>query len=242
MKALPHVGRLRGETVCCAGVTAAREWRRLYPIHFRRLRGDSKFSRWQWVEYDWVLPTDDRRAESRRVQEDTITLGTKMPERERAKFLDEIVVPSTEEAKARGQTLALLRPKATFFSWKPKTARRIEVERAAYVQAASQLSFLDEELRALEPCPYAFHFEYQTEDGKAHAATCDDWETAATFYRFERTLGAEGSLARLHKIFNEDYPRRGMAFAMGTHSRRPDQWLLVGVLRLDPVSQLALAV
>lgn len=165
-----------------------------------------------------------------------------MPERERAKFLNEIVVPSTEEAKARGQTLALLRPKATLFSWKAKTLRRMEAERSTYAEAASQLSLLDEELKALEPCPYAFHFEYETEDGKAHTATCDDWETAATFYRFERSLGAEGSLVKLHKIFNEDYPRRGMAFAMGTHSRRQDQWLLVGVLRLDPVSQLALAV
>lgn len=176
------------------------------------------------------------------MQEDTIALAKKMPEGQRAKFLSTILVASTDEAKARGQTIALLRPVDPKFSWKLKTARQIEAERAAYADAASQLSMLDEELKALEPCPYAFHFSYRTEDGRPHTATCDDWETAATFYKFEKMFGADRALARLDQIFNDEYPRRGMAFAMGTHSRRPDQWLLVGVLRLDFVSQFSMAI
>ena len=44
----------------------------------------------------------------------------------------------------------------------------------------------------------------------------------------------------MEETFGEDYPRKGMAFEMGTHSRRPDQWLLVGVLRLDRPEQLSL--
>ena len=71
VKALPHVGQRHGETVCCAGVTADGKWRRQYPIHFRRLK--DQFKRWQWIEYYWIAPgPDDRRRESRRVQEDTI--------------------------------------------------------------------------------------------------------------------------------------------------------------------------
>ena len=67
--------------------------------------------------------------------------------------------------------------------------------------------------------------------------TCEDWETAATFYKWERSLGATAALDQMGVVFNEEYPAKGMAFAMGTHSRHPDQWLLVGVLRLDPVPQ-----
>src|SRR5216683_1257361 len=95
VKAVPHAGERQGETVCCAGVTAQGEWRRQYPIHFRRLR-DNKFKHWQWIEYDYMLPQGDKRIESRRVQEDTIQPERLMPRDERATFLEKVVVPSVE--------------------------------------------------------------------------------------------------------------------------------------------------
>lgn len=130
VKALPHVGERHGETVCCAGVTLDGEWRRQYPIHFRRLR--DQFARWQWIEYDWVAPgNEDRRRESRRVQEDTIRVGDEMPERERASFLSSLVMGSTDEAAAKGMSLALVRPAKTRFRSKAKTLEQIEQERRA---------------------------------------------------------------------------------------------------------------
>ncbi len=32
-------------------------------------------------------------------------------------------------------------------------------------------------------------------------------------------------------VFNEDYPRRGMVFAIGNMTKRPQTWQLLGVLR-----------
>jgi hypothetical protein len=240
VKALPHVGEKHGETVCCAGVTADGQWRRQYPVHFRRLR-ENKFKRWQWIEYGYTRPTDDKRSESRRIQEDSLKVGRMMPRAERATFLNNIIVPSVDMARMRGQSLALIRPARIRFHWVEKSAEDIAEERATYVAAARQTSFLDEELAALEPCPYAFKFDYETEDRKRHKATCEDWETSAMFYNFRQQLGTEGALAKMSRTFNDEYPHKGVAFAMGTHSRRPI-WLLVGVIRLDPVSQLAFAV
>jgi hypothetical protein len=241
VKALPHVGERHGETVCCAGVTLDGEWRRQYPIHFRRLR-DSQFRRWQWIDYDWIAPgADDKRRESRRVQEDTIVVGEMMSEKERAQFLAPIITGSTAEAASKGMSLTLVRPTKSKFRWRPKTVDQLADERRAYESAARQSSFFDKELRALDPCPYAFHFDWTDADGMTHKATCDDWETAATYYRREKTMGSRAALADMEKTFGEEYPARGMAFAMGTHSRRPEQWLLVGVLRLDPVHQTSLA-
>jgi hypothetical protein len=240
VKALPHVGQRHGETVCCAGVTLDGQWRRQYPIHFRRLQ--EQFARWSWIEYDWIAPTaEDRRSESRRVQEHTIQVVAEMPKRERPQFLAPVVTASTAEAAAKGMSLTLVRPLKSRFYWKAKTAGQIEKERVAYDAAARQQSFLDPVLVAMTPCPYAFHFDWTDADGKPHKSTCDDWETAATFYRLEKTLGPEGALAEMDTIFNERYPAKGMVYAMGTHSRYPNIWLLVGVLRLDPASQLSLA-
>jgi len=241
VKALPHVGQRHGETVCCAGVTIEGSWRRQYPIHFRRLK--DKFKRWQWIEYDWIAPgAEDRRKESRRVQEDTIKLGKVMPVDERATFLEPILTGSTAEAAAKGMSLTLVRPASVRFRCKAKTSDQIEAERRAYQEAAQQKSFLDAdpELMALDPCPYAFHFDWTDSDGKPHKATCDDWETAATFYKRRQTMSVKDALLSLERTFGEEYPNKGMAFAMGTHSRRPEQWLLVGVLRLDRQKQLSL--
>src|SRR5258708_36962068 len=48
VKALPQPSKTYGETVCCAGVTAEGQWKRLFPVRFRHLRGDSSFSRWDF--------------------------------------------------------------------------------------------------------------------------------------------------------------------------------------------------
>lgn len=240
VKALPHGGERHGETVCCAGVTETGEWRRQFPIHFRALKDDNKFGRWHWIEYEWRKPRDDRRPESRRVQEHTIVPGRKMPERDRAAFLDRVLVPSTGVAAKRGQTLALIRPSDIRFRHEKKQPQQIEKEREAYASAARQGTFFDEELDALEPCPYAFRFEYETEDGKRHCNVCDDWETAAMFYKFAKLYGETQALSAMDETFNHDYPSKGMAFALGTHSRYPTTWLLVGVIRLDRPAQLGL--
>ncbi len=164
-----------------------------------------------------------------------------MQERERAQFLSRVLVPSTKVAESAGNSLAIIRPNQSEFFWQQRTQSDLAKERAAYRAAAKQLSFFDHQLASLNPCPYAFKFKYLTEDGTRHTATCDDWETTAMFYRFRKEYGTDRALAEMDRVFNRDYPSRGMAFTMGTHSRFPDVWLLVGVIRLDKVSQLSLA-
>jgi hypothetical protein len=39
------------------------------------------------------------------------------------------------------------------------------------------------------------------------------------------------------KTFNEEYPAKGMAFALGNMAKRPQTWHLLGVLRLDEQRQ-----
>ncbi len=239
VKALPHAGDKHGETVCCAGVTPERKWRRQFPVPFRYLE-DQKFIRWQWIEYDWRKPTDDKRPESQRVQEGTIRPGKEMPKKERAEFLHPLIVSSTLEAANNGATLALIRPRDTVFTFKKKRPEAINKERHGYTAAASQLSFLTQRQKPLEPCPYEFKFKYTTDDGRRHENICGDWETAAMFYRFEKISGEKDALRKMDETFNIEYPERGMVFALGAHSRYPDSWLLVGVIRLDEVDQLSL--
>lgn len=238
VKALPQVNQNATETVCCAGVTLEGNWRRQYPVRFRQL-GEKTFARWQWIKYRWRAPKSDSRKESRRVQENSIDVLNKMPLSERATFLNRIEVPSTSYAHENGQSLALIRPLASEFYWKRKTTEQVEADKTLYAKAAKQRSFLDEELKAFEPPPYVFHFKHEDADG-SHHHKCGDWETASMFLRFRREMRSEAAaLQRMGEIFNDEYPRAGMTFALGTLFRYPT-WILVGVIRLDDEPQLGL--
>ena len=47
-----------------------------------------------------------------------------------------------------------------------------------------------------------------------------------------------GALNYLNEMYNEKYPSKGMVFAMGTVKARPKQWLLLGVIRLNELTDL----
>lgn len=101
------------------------------------------------------------------------------------------------------------------------------------------MSFIAQQQEPLTPCPFEFRFKYRTDDG-AHDHACGDWETAAMYYNFAKLYGEKGALKKMEDTFNFEYPEKGMVFALGTDSRYPSQWLLVGILRLDKVDQLNL--
>lgn len=211
-------------------MTLDRKWRRLYPIRFRQLK--ERFNRWDWVSYNWRAPTSDTRKESRHVFEDTITVHPYMPTDERADFLEPLIVESVQKAASRGDSLALIRPAEVSFRYKPKPVARIEAERAAYRQVANQVGFFDRELAAIEPSPFEFRLSFRDADGWHHHS-CHDWETAATYWKLGRKYDRDTALARLDGVYNQHYPKEGLVVALGNMARRPQTWLLLGVIRLD---------
>jgi hypothetical protein len=50
----------------------------------------------------------------------------------------------------------------------------------------------------------------------------------------------QDALNWMKQKFGVDYPRNGMALAMGTHRYRLDQWLINGVIRVKPSNQAQL--
>jgi hypothetical protein len=231
---MPNPSRKHGETVCCAGVTAEGEWKRLYPVRFRHLQ--DKFNRWDWVRFEYVRPKGDIRSESCRVYEDRLEVERPLNTREHASFLNPLIMQSTEEAAACGRSLTLVRPIKPKFKFRKKRPSLVAAEREGYRETMRQTSLLDEELKPIEPVPYIFYFSYEDSSG-THTMQCSDWETSAAFWKLRKKYGELRALEHLSKTYNEEYPRKGMVFAMGTVKARPKQWLLLGVIRLDEALQ-----
>lgn len=236
VKALPQPSSKHGETVCCAGLTSSGAWKRLYPVRFRHLTGDSSFNRWDWVDFKYRRPTHDSRVESCHVFEDTIRKVGSLHKGSRGPLLCRVLQPSIEAASAAGQSLAVIRPASPHFTYKKKSQAAIDREKAAYEKAARQTSFLDEELRALQPTPYEFKFSFQ--DGRKHVFTCADWEAHAMFYNERLRTNEQKALQWMMETFNEVYPRAGMLFAVGNQAKRPQTWQLLGILRVDGLQAL----
>lgn len=241
VKALPQPSKRYGETVCCAGVTIDGNWKRLYPVRYRHLQGDQSFARWDWVTFKYNPPLRDQRAESCHVFEDSITVDGKLPEKERSRLLSSLIVGSAKHAVDLGQSLALIRPRNTRFLAKAKSKAEIAEEREAYQQAAKQDSFFDEPLATLEPSPYDFRFTFDDEIGR-HDYQNGDWEAHAMFWRERKRTSEEQALKWMDKTFNDDFPRRGMVFAIGNQAKRPQTWQLLGVIRLDEIQQSELPI
>jgi hypothetical protein len=188
------------------------------------------------VEYRAQSPRDDTRRESRRVDEPTLRRVRKMPERAREGFFDPLFRASIAEAADRGESLTLIRPQTLRFRWKLKSDSAMEDERARRMKTLAQGSLFDKELTAIEPCPYDLSVAFQDGAGP-HEMTCGDWETAAAFFNLRRSYGDVGALEHLRGTYEERYFTQGVALALGTVKKRPQQWLLLGIIRLDETRQ-----
>lgn len=108
---------------------------------------------------------------------------------------------------------------------------------------ADQLSFFDKEAKRLEPCPVQFSAKWVDQDGTRGNHECDDWETSTAYNRFEREYGHKKAISTIKSKYEDQYFNAGLAMAFSTHSRRnvthgtKNQWLLVGLIRLDEDKQ-----
>jgi hypothetical protein len=242
IKASPQVGKKHGETVCCAGVNEKGKWVRLYPVTFRTLDQAKQFRRWDRIRFRWKKPEDDSRPESLRVDHESIEIIGELKQKERLNFLSKLEVSSLSKVRADGGSLALLRPRDLKFFIEQKSEEDLREEREKFKRIASQTDlFHTTQIIPYEPCPFLFKYSYVIDDGEREG-TCQDWETDATFYIWSRHYGEAAALKNMQRVFGEEYPKKGMVFAMGTHSLYPDTWLINGIIRLDEVTQMSMDV
>jgi len=57
------------EVVCTAGLTRGGRWIRIYPIPYRFMKAENKFSKYQWIEANIIKNTADPRPESYKIIE-----------------------------------------------------------------------------------------------------------------------------------------------------------------------------
>ncbi|WP_114377545.1 hypothetical protein [Elioraea thermophila] len=183
MPALLSRAQRHGETVCCAGIDPNGNWIRLYPVSFRSLDEGKKFARWDRIRFRWLLPQDDRRPESRRVDQNSVRVLGRLVESERQRFPADRIVTGLGVEREAGRSLALLRARIIDFTDEPKSKDDLEKEAARFAALRRQADlFKTKPMIPYRPCPFRFEYRYECDDG-LREGTCQDWELEATFFR-----------------------------------------------------------
>ena len=199
-----------------------------------------KFGRWDRIRFKWRAATDDSRDESRRIDQQSLQIVGELKRAERDRFLAKAIVTGLDAQRQAGRSLALLRPLSPEFSFEKKSSAEIEEDRKSFAALHQQQDlFYSKAIIPYEPCPFKFKYRYRTDDGQREG-TCQDWEIEATFFKWSKLYGEQGALDAMRIRFGDEYPKKGMLLAMGTHSRWPDTWLINGIVRLDETGQMSL--
>lgn len=213
---------------------------------YRILHDAQKFGRWSWIRYRFVRSDTDPRAESQKVLPETLEVGESIRPIERANFLQPLIRRSFAEADAQRESLTLLRPMQLELRAIAKPDSEIRAESQKHKELADQMSLFDKTAQPLTPCAMRFVVDWRDQEGKRRLHECDDWETSAAFNRFEREYGPKEAIQILKRKYEEEYFKAGLVLGFSTHSRRniefgdQNQWLLVGLIRLDESAQSSL--
>ena len=123
VKAYPSISQTYGEAICVAGVrvdTDTPEWVRLYPVQFRSLPPEQRFSKYALIRLDAQQHSGDRRSETWRPNLESIEVVQKLPAGKhwpaRRQWVEPLIAPTMCELNrgraggALGPSLGLVRP------------------------------------------------------------------------------------------------------------------------------------
>jgi hypothetical protein len=242
VKTNPTPSQKYRETTCVAAINRSGQLRRLFPVPFRLMAGESRFHKWQWIDAQIVKAPKDHRPESYKIDPDTIKRGEVIPTRgdwkERMSWIESCVLGSYEELEARrlseGHTLGIVRL-STLLGLDITPAREPEWTSKELVALQQEGLFDTDEQRQraqLNKIPFEFHYRYacQTAEGveeRRHMLT--DWEIGALYWNCVRSHGSNWQIPFRQKL-EVELPGKDVLFVMGTMHRFPGQWLIIGLI------------
>jgi hypothetical protein len=243
--------------VCTAGITESGEWRRLYPVRFRQLYKEKKYSKYQWVEAKIEKSISDRRPESYKIIANSLNpigepLSTdKFWRARREAFFKKIEVHEDLEvlinkAHRNELSLAIFRPSRFLKFTHELVEREWDARKLADLEKQKQQLhlFKDEEtvareLEIVRKLPFKFFYQFEDCRGKKSTLMIEDWEIGALYWKCLRNNHNDEQVA-LNKVTEKywnDFVQSGkreIALVLGTtlerHNKKaPNPFVIISV-------------
>jgi hypothetical protein len=240
VKTYPQPSTAHRETTCVAAVTRQNDLRRVFPVPFRLLEGQSQFRKWEWIEARVRKAEKDHRPESFRIDVDTIrrgaSVGTRHEWRERRQWIEPHIVESfatlEQRRLATGETLGVIRP-AEILGLDITAEKSADWTREDKDKLSRDCLFDSEQIRQRVPLrklPIAIHYRYKCTDGSEWRHRVTDWEIGALYWNCLRSHGPQSWERPFREKLERELPSKDLMFLMGTIHRFPDHWLVVGLI------------
>ncbi|GHT55086.1 hypothetical protein FACS1894109_00940 [Spirochaetia bacterium] len=237
VKTYPTISNKYDELVCTAGMLEDGSWIRLYPLPFRKLNNEQKYSKYQWIEADIEKNQKDNRVESYKVvNRDTIraiplskTSKTPWEERKRIIFKNQKIFTNLSElitlAKEKDISLAVFKPSRIVRVIHEETDREWPKEKLEQLASkAKQLSLFETEaemvrqFQVVQKIPYKFSYVFTDDSGRESTLMIEDWEIGMLYLHcLEGADGDEGkALEKVKEKYFDEFIKTDLYFFLGT--------------------------
>lgn len=252
---IPAAEREISRDYLCCRYDAIRKLRRVYPVPFRFLDGNSQFTKWEWISARLARAAADQRPESHRIDVDTVRkLSENVSSADgwarRLALIEPHVFDDFGALEQRrlktGETLGFVRPSRLVSleltpqqnsDWTPEELEKLTQERL--------FESVENRPPTLRKLGHDFHYRYEcaTPDGpKQYRHMITDWEAGVLYLNCVKKYGSSWE-EKLRQKLEMEFAAKNLILMMGTMHRFPDQWLIIGLIyppKQPPRKQLAL--
>ncbi len=199
VKTYPALSSKYDELVCTAGFLENGNWIRIFPIPFRKLEYDKRYSKYDWVEIDLTKNTGDFRPESYKPTsiENAFNVVGHIETHNNWQLRKDIVLKKVytnltqliAEAKDKkiATSLATFKPTEILeFTIEP-VEREWDKEKLATLKAKAQQLHLfqnaENPFEVVNKLPFKFSYRFKDDEGTLSKLMIEDWEIGALYWK-----------------------------------------------------------
>ena len=235
----PTPARRGAEVSCTGGITEDGEWIRLFPVPYRFLSYDKRFSKYQWIEVE-VAKDSDFRPESHQINSDSIRILSSVAanKNDRWQGRKEIINPLQAHCLCCLQRERNKNGHPTLGFYKPALIRRFIIRpiepdwTEADLARLSQPSMFEKTpFRLLEKIPFKFLYHVYCDEQacRGHHLSCTDWELGQAYRNWRQKYGKQWEEKFRQRFEHDMLNKFDTHLFVGTVSSHPASWIVVGL-------------
>lgn len=262
VKTYPVLSEKYRELACTAGFREDGSWIRLYPIPFRLLKEDQRYSKYQWVEVDVDRNKADPRPESYRVlNTDNIKLLEEVSTARDWEERRKIVLEKAKIYTNRDELISLAHEnKVSLAVFKPKEILDFVVEDADpewpqdkindILDSFKQGSLFEDQdpddFKMMPKLPKKFSFVFKDDCDKKSKLMIEDWEVGQLYWNCLKKYSADEAVQKVKEKYLEDFAKtKDLYFFLGTtrewHIRKArNPYVIIGTFHPPFIKQESL--
>ena len=251
VKTYPTFSRKYFELVCTAGINEKGEWRRVYPIPFRKLKDLEQYKKYQWVEMEIEKNASDPRPESYKLKQGVEisisgeSLSTKDDWQERKEALqntpvytclDEVIWKAKEEnclslCQFKPEQIIGLKIEPAEREWNRNILNTIAAENAQ----SKLFGDLEHEITIVDKLPYKFSYQFLDDKKRVSTLMIEDWEIGQLYWNClkQADKNEEQACRKVREKYEGFIKKNDLTLFLGTtrqfHSWANNPFVIIGV-------------